>query len=358
MRYFNNDYNEVCHPAILKALVENAGAQMPGYSADSLCAEAAELIRQKCDAPNAAVHFLVGGTQTNLTVIAASLRPHQGVIAAESGHINVHETGAIEATGHKVILLPSKDGKVDPALAEKIIDSQSLSMDAEHIVQPKMIYISNPTEYGTLYSLAELKALRELCKEKGLYLFVDGARMGYGLAAKGNDITLADYAKYTDAFYIGGTKVGAMFGEAVVISNPAIAEDFRYLMKQRGGMLAKGWLLGLQFKTLFENDLYFEISAHANKMADKIRKCLEDWNPSLLGSTNQVFVTLPDELLDELGKDFTFATWEKANKHMTTVRFCTSWATKEEDVDALCEKISKLSYAITLKAFERGETVG
>ena len=345
MRYFNNDYNEVCHPAILKAIAENAGVQMPGYSADSYCAEAAELIRQKCDAPNAAVHFLVGGTQTNLTVIAASLRPHQGVIAAESGHINVHETGAIEATGHKVIILPSQDGKVDPKLAEKIINSQSLSMDAEHIVQPKMIYISNPTEYGTLYSLAELKELYDLCKAKGLYLFVDGARMGYGLTAVGNDITLADYAKYSDAFYIGGTKVGAMFGEAVVISNTAIAEDFRYLMKQRGGMLAKGWLLGLQFKTLFENDLYLAISAHADKMADKIRKTLTDLGYELYlpGTTNQVFVTLPDKLLSELGKKFTFATWEKVDENHTTVRFCTSWATTDENVNALCMAFKRLT---------------
>ena len=345
MRYFNNDYNEVCHPAILSALAENAGVQMPGYSEDTCCREAAELIRKKCDAPNAAVHFLVGGTQTNLTVIAASLRPHQGVIAAESGHINVHETGAIEATGHKVIILPSKDGKVDPALAVKVIESQSLSMDAEHIVQPKMIYISNPTEYGTLYSLAELKALSALCKEKGLFLFVDGARMGYGLAAKGNDITLADYAEYSDAFYIGGTKVGAMFGEAVVIPNPAIAEDFRYLMKQRGGMLAKGWLLGLQFKTLFENDLYFAISAHADQMADKLRKALTDLGYALYlpGTTNQVFVTLPDKLLNALGEEFTFAVWEKPDEKHTTVRFCTSWATTDENVDALCNALKNLS---------------
>ena len=345
MRFFNNDYNEVCHPEILRAFSENAGVQMPGYSADTYCSEAAALIRHECEAPDAAVHFLVGGTQTNLTVIAASLRPHQGVIAAESGHINVHETGAIEATGHKVITLPSEDGKVDPLLAAKVIESQSLSMDAEHIVQPKMIYISNPTEYGTLYSLAELKELFALCQEKGLYLFVDGARMGYGLAAKGNDITLADYAKYTDAFYIGGTKVGAMFGEAVVISNPAIAEDFRYLIKQRGGMLAKGWLLGLQFKTLFQEGLYYKISAHADQMADKIRKTLSDLGYELYlpGTTNQVFVTLPDKLLQELGKEFTYATWEKADEDHTTVRFCTSWATNDENVDALCKALSDLS---------------
>lgn len=345
MRYFNNDYNEICHPAILRAMTVNAAAQMPGYGTDDLCKEAVSLIRKKCCAPNAAVHFLVGGTQTNLTVIAASLRPHQGVIAAESGHICVHETGAIEATGHKVITVPSADGKVDPKLVRKVVEGQSLSMDAEHIVQPKLVYISNPTEYGTMYTLAELKALYSLCKDMGLYLFVDGARMGYGLAASGNDITLADYAKYTDAFYIGGTKVGAMFGEAVVIPNTSIAEDFRYLMKQRGGMLAKGWLLGLQFKVLFENDLYYEISAHADKLADKLRETLVSLGYELYlpNTTNQVFVTLPDQLLEKLGGEFTYAMWEKPDATHTVVRFCTSWATTEENLDALCDALKKLS---------------
>lgn len=344
MLYFNNDYNEICHPAVLKKLTELTSVQMPGYGMDTCCAKAAALIRQKCDAPDAAVHFLVGGTQTNLTVIAASLRPHQGVIAADSGHINVHETGAIEATGHKVITVPSKDGKVKPELAEAIVKSQSLSMDAEHIVQPKMVYISNPTEYGTLYSLAELQALSRMCKENGLYLFVDGARMGYGLASSENDITLADYAALCDAFYIGGTKCGAMFGEAVVITNPAIAEDFRYLMKQRGGMLAKGWLLGAQFEALFADDLYVTIAAHANALADKIRGTLKELGYELFlpGSTNQIFVTLPDAALAELAKDFVFATWEKADDTHTTVRFCTSWATTSENADALCAALEKL----------------
>lgn len=345
MRYFNNDYNEICHPAILQAMEKNATLQMPGYGTDALCNEAVTLIREKCSAPDAAVHFLVGGTQTNLTVIAAALRPHQGVIAAESGHICVHETGAIEATGHKVITVPSADGKVDPDLVQKIVENQSLSMDAEHIVQPKLVYISNPTEYGTLYNLAELKELYNLCKQMGLYLFVDGARMGYGLAAEGNDITLADYAKYTDAFYIGGTKVGAMFGEAVVIPNPSIADDFRYLMKQRGGMLAKGWLLGLQFMTLFENDLYFEISAHADKLADKLRETLISLGYELYlpNKTNQVFVTLPDKLLETLGQEFTYAMWGKPDESHSIVRFCTSWATSAENVDALCDALKKLS---------------
>ena len=338
MLYFNNDYNEICHPAVMKKLTEISALQMPGYSEDACCKSSAKLIREKCNAPDAVVHFLVGGTQTNLTVIAASLRPHQGVISADSGHINVHETGSIEATGHKVITVPSKDGKVNPALAEEIVKSQSLSMDAEHIVQPKMVYISNPTEYGTLYSLAELQALSRMCRANGLYLFVDGARMGYGLAASENDITLADYAALCDAFYIGGTKCGTMFGEAVVITNPSIAEDFRYLMKQRGGMLAKGWLLGAQFEALFADDLYMKIAEHANVLADKIRSTLKSigYELYLPGSTNQIFVTLPDEALEKLAKDFVFATWEKADDTHTTVRFCTSWATTPENADALC----------------------
>ena len=341
MLYFNNDYNEICHPGVLKKITESAGLQNPGYGTDDCCARAAEMIRKKCAAPDAAVHFLVGGTQTNLTVIAASLRPHQGVIAADSGHVNVHETGAIEATG----LVPAPDGKIRPEQVAKIVESQSLSMDAEHIVQPKMVYISNPTEYGTMYSLGELKALSDLCREKGLYLYVDGARMGYGLAAKGNDITLPDYANLCDAFYIGGTKVGAMFGETVVITNPSIAEDFRYLMKQRGGMMAKGWLLGLQFEALFEDDLYLRISAHADKMADRIRKTLSDlgYDLYLPGDTNQIFVTLPNSLLAELGKEFTYANWEKANEDSTTVRFCTNWATAQENVDKLCNALIRLT---------------
>lgn len=338
MLYFNNDYNEACHPDLLACLQFHAAIQMPGYGTDSCCQEAADLIRSLCNNNNLAVHFMVGGTQTNLTVISASLRPHQAVIGAESAHINVHETGAIEATGHKVILLSTKDGKITVDQIDGIVTSQSMSMDAEHIAQPKMVYISNPTEYGTTYNLAELEAISNYCKERGLLLYLDGARMGYALTASDNDITLADYARLCDAFYIGGTKVGALFGEAVVISNPAIAEDFRYLMKQHGGMLAKGWLLGLQFKTLFENDLYFTISAHANRMADRIREKLRDLGYPLyvIGTTNQIFAVLPNTLLKKLDKNFTYAMWESVDADHTTVRFCTSWSTKEENVAALC----------------------
>ena len=338
MVYFHNDYNQGCHPAVMDKLVALQNQQMNGYGTDTCCQAAADKIRAACRAENAAVHFLVGGTQTNLTVIAASLRPHQGVISADSGHINVHETGSIEATGHKVILVPEKDGKVRPERVEKIVLSQSLAMDAEHIVQPKMVYISNPTEYGTLYSLAELEELSRLCKKYRLYLFVDGARMGYGLTARDNDITLADYARLCDAFYISGTKCGAMFGEAVVISNPDIAEDFRYLMKQRGGMLAKGWLLGAQFDALFTDDLYMTVAAKANAMADQIRQTLDSLGYPLYmqGCTNQTFVTLPDTLLEKLSQSVTYAVWEKPDEGHTTVRFCTSWATTQEQVDFLC----------------------
>ena len=345
MIYFNNDYNEICHPDIFSHIQSALSEQMPGYSTDVHCALAADMIRKACAAENLAVHFLVGGTQTNLSVISAALRSYQGVIAADSGHINVHETGAIEATGHKVILAHTKDGKIAPEQVAKIVEFQRLSKDKEHIVQPKMLYISNPTEFGTLYTLDELTELSALCKKYGLFLFVDGARMGYGLAAENNDISLADYARLSDAFYIGGTKVGAMFGEAVVIPNPVIAEDFRYIMKQRGGMLAKGWLLGLQFEALFTDDLYLRISKHANKMADKIRHTLNALGYDLYvpGITNQVFVTLPDVLLSELSKDFTYAEWEKADAEHTVVRFCTSWATNERNVDALCSALVRLS---------------
>ena len=307
MLLFHNDYNEICHPRILQKLQEYAGKQMPGYGMDSSCSHAADLIRKHCNNDKLDIHFLVGGTQTNLTVIAAALRPHQAVICAESGHINVHETGAVEATGHKVIGLPSADGKIRVEQIDRAVMTQRYSPDAEHIAQPKMVYLSIPTELGTIYTLSELESISQYCKENGLFLFIDGARLGYGLAAADNDVTLADFARLCDVFYIGGTKVGAMFGEAVVISNPIIAEDFRYLIKQHGGMLAKGWLLGIQFEALFEDDLYYKISEHAVHLADQLRQTLHDlgYKPYVDGSTNQIFVILPNRLLDTLSEEFT-----------------------------------------------------
>ena len=345
MLLFHNDYNEICHPQVLEKMLSVKQDQMPGYSEDPCCASAAEKICRLCNNNNLDVHFLVGGTQTNLTVIAASLRPHQGVIGADTAHINVHETGAIEATGHKVIALDHIDGKITAAQVDAIVKEHYASGDAVHMVQPKMVYISNPTELGTIYYKNELEALSAVCKENGLYLFVDGARLGYGLAASDNDVTLEDLARLCDVFYIGGTKVGAMFGEAVVISNPQISEGFRYLIKQRGAMLAKGWLLGVQFDALMNNDLYFNISKKANCLADKIRATLKELGYTLQveTTTNQIFPILPDDLLEKLSNDFTFAEMGRVDDKHRTVRFCTSWATKPESVKALCETLKELS---------------
>lgn len=343
MRLFHNDYNEICHPLVLARLNQMQGMQMPGYGVDSISADAAQKIRAACNDTNLSVHFLVGGTQTNLTVISAALRPHHGVISADTGHINVHETGAIEATGHKVIALTSVDGKISAQQVIEVAQSHADDPDAEHTVRPKLVYISFPTEYGTIYSKKELEALSSACKRYGMYLFVDGARMGYGLAAADNDLTLSDFARLCDVFYIGGTKVGTMFGEAVVIANPAIAEDFRYLTKRHGGMLAKGWLTGAQFQTLFENDLYLEISAHANRMADRIRQSLEKAGIPLYinNNTNQIFPIMPDSVLAEIEKECTFVTMNRIDDTHCVARFCTSWASKEEDVAFLCSLIEK-----------------
>ena len=344
MHLFHNDYNEICHPAILQKMQEMAPMQMAGYGEDTCCKAAADRIRQLCDRQNVGVHFLVGGTQANLTVIAAALRPHQAALGAVSAHINVHETGAIEATGHKVVGLDSADGKITAQQVADAVDAHWADESHEHIPQPKLVYISHPTEFGTTYTLEELTELSRTCRKYGLYLFVDGARMGYGLMAEDSDVTLADLASLTDVFYIGGTKVGAMFGEAVVITNPLIDEDFRYLIKQRGGMLAKGWLLGIQFEALFENDLYFEISRHANRLANRIRAAFADKGFSFLveSKTNQIFVILPDSALEKLGKEFTYAYWSRVDKNHSAVRFCTSWATRQEDVDLLCAAIERL----------------
>ena len=345
MLYFNNDYAEGCHQSILDALVKTNMEQTLGYGEDDYCAAAREKIRKACGNDKLAVHFLVGGTQTNLTVIDAALRPHQGALCASSGHIHVHETGAVEATGHKVLALPSTDGKITARQVEQAVLAHRADGAFEHIVQPKLVYISNPTELGTLYTKQELEELSAVCQKLGLYLFLDGARLGYGLMAKGNDLTMADIARLCDVFYIGGTKVGALFGEAVVIRNPALAEDFRYIIKQHGGMLAKGRLLGVQFDALFTDDLYYKISAHADAMADRLRDTLAEIGAPLLvpGTTNQVFAILPDTLLEELAKTVTFSEQERVSDTHRAVRFCTSWATKAENVDTLCRKLKELA---------------
>ena len=346
MIYFHNDYAEGCHERVLRKLIETNMEQTPGYGTDRYCMEAAERIRTLCGRDDLDVHFLVGGTQANLTVIDAALRPHQAALGPVGAHINVHETGAVEATGHKVLNVPSSDGKITADQVRCVVEAHRTSDSFEHEAQPKLVYISNPTEYGTLYTLEELTKLSETCHELGLYLFLDGARLGYGLVAKGYDVTLRDIARLCDVFYIGGTKVGALFGEAVVIGNPAIGEDFRYLIKQHGGMLAKGRLLGVQFCALLEDDLYFEISRHAVQMADQIRQTLDRMGVSYLvpGITNQIFPILPDHLLDELGKNFMFTQIERVSDTHRAVRFCTSWASSKENVNALCAELTQLSH--------------
>lgn len=345
MYLFQCDYNMLCHPKILQRMNRSAQQPMLGYGNDDACARAADMIRKLCDDTSLSVHFLSGGTQTNLTVIAAALRPYQGVLAPASAHISEHETGAIEATGHKVLTLPATLGKIT---AQQIDDAVALHYiptgpGPEHTPQPKMVYISMSTEMGTLYSLEELEAIHSVCKRRNLYLYIDGARLGYALSAADNDVSLPDLARLCDAFYIGGTKQGAMFGEAVVIPNPQLAEDFRYMIKRQGGMLAKGWTMGLQFEVLLEDGLYFEIAAQANKKADRIRAALRKAGiPTPFASTtNQVFAIMTDEALEKLAKEFLFTEWERVDESHRMIRFCTSWATTDEQVDALCAWLEK-----------------
>lgn len=341
---FNSDYTEGCHPAILERLAETNMEQTPGYGEDAYCAAAADKIRALCAAPEAAVHFLVGGTQTNVTVISAALRHYQGVITASSGHINIHETGALEACGHKCLVIETPDGKLTAEQVAAYADDHRADESFEHMAQPKMVYISNPTELGTIYKKEELAALYKVCRERELYLFLDGARLGYGLASRENDMTFADIAALTDVFYIGGTKVGALFGEAVVITEEKLKQDFRYNIKQRGGMLAKGRLLGIQFLTLFEENRYQEISAHAARLADKLKDELIKIGIRFYidSPTNQQFPILPDAALLKLSETYTWAYQARVDETHSAVRFCTCWATKEEHVDALLADIRRL----------------
>lgn len=341
---FECDYTEGAHPQIMQRLMETNMEQTQGYGMDPHCQKARTYIKEACQAPDADVHFLVGGTQTNTTVIAATLRPYQGVIAAQTGHINVHETGAIEATGHKVLALPSADGTLTAEQIEEAVVAHFNDNDHEHIVQPGMVYISHPTENGTLYGKEQLEKISAVCKKYDLPLFVDGARMGYGLHSPKSELTLADFARLTDVFYIGGTKVGALFGEAVVITKESLKKDFRYCIKQRGGMLAKGRLLGIQFETLFENGLYDEISAYAVGLAMKIKDAFAAKGVSFLfdSYTNQQFPILNEQQYAYLKEKYAFCFWSKVDEEHSAVRFCTSWATSEGAVDALVREIETM----------------
>lgn len=344
MIFFECDYAEGAHPKILEKMIATNMEQTLGYSEDEYCNQARTLIKNVCSAPNSDVHFLVGGTQTNTTVISSILRPHQGVICAESGHINIHETGAIEARGHKVLPLPSFDGKISAQQIENYCSSHWEDVTHEHIVQPGMVYISFPTENGTIYSKSELQEVHNVCKKYELPLFVDGARLGYGLTAHDNDLTLQDFVKLTDVFYIGGTKVGALLGEAVVINNNALKKDFRYLIKQQGGLLAKGRIIGIQFCTLFTENLYFEIAEKANKLAMQIHNAFAKKGIDFLydSSTNQQFPILSNLEIEILEKKYLFGFWKRVDQEYAAVRFCTSWATQSEHICQLIEDIDRL----------------
>lgn len=337
MYQFQCDYSEGAHPMIMQRLMETNLEQTVGYGMDEYCEQAREAVKKAVGCEDADVHFLVGGTQANATVISSVLRPYQGVICADTGHINVHETGAIEHSGHKVLALPAEKGLLKAEQIRQAMEEHLAEDGPEHTVQPGMVYISFSSEVGTVYSLEQLKEISAVCREYGLPLFIDGARMGYGLAAEGGDVKLADIASLADVFYLGGTKQGALFGEAVVMVNDALKKDFRYNIKQNGGMLAKGRLLGIQFLTLFEDGLYFELSQHAVSLAMKIRDAFRAKGFAFMvdSPTNQQFPILDNETMERLSNDFRFSVWQKMDAGHTAVRFCTSWATRPEAVDAL-----------------------
>lgn len=342
MLHFDSDYMEGAHPEVMRRLMETNLEQTPGYGTDGYTLRAKKLIAEACGMPQARVYFLVGGTQTNATVIDGLLARHEGVLAAETGHINVHEAGAVEASGHKVLALPQHEGKVEAEAVKNYIETFYRDETYEHMVAPGMLYISHPTEYGTLYTLEELEALSRVCREAQIPLYLDGARLGYALAADGTDVTLPDIARLCDVFYIGGTKVGALFGEAVVITRPEWLKHFFPLVKQHGALLAKGRMLGVQFETLFTDRLYQRMGRHAIEMAMKLKEAFrrKGYKMYIDSPTNQQFVCMPNQEIDRLMKVATFELWGPRGEQETVVRFVTSWATREEDVDLLIASLS------------------
>ena len=338
MLFFENDYGEGAHEAVLKRLAETNGEQLSGYGTDPYCAAAREKIRAACECPEADVYFLVGGTQTNAVVISSLLRRYEGVLAAQTGHVSVHESGAIEFTGHKVLTLPQKEGKISAGCLRSWLQNFYDDESHEHMVFPGMVYISHPTEFGTLYTKRELEDLSSVCRQYQIPLYVDGARLGYGLASPASDISLGDLSRLVDVFYIGGTKVGALCGEAVVFPAGAPAH-FMTMVKQQGALLAKGRLLGIQFDALFTDGLYQKISENAIRTASRLQDAFleKGYELYLKSPTNQIFVVLENERMKELGRQAVFSFWEKRDETHTVVRFATSWATSEEDVKKLAE---------------------
>lgn len=341
---FNNDYNMAAHPSVLKAIAETSEQSYPGYGTDDFCALAADDIRKLTDSPDADVHFFVGATQANFVVSAAALRPIQSVICAETGHISRHETGSVENTGHKLLQLPAADGKITAEQIERCASEYYDGGEPEFLTEPKLVYISFPTEYGTLYSLSELKAIRKVCDKYSMYLFVDGARLGYGLGSSRNDVTPKDLAKLTDVFYFGGTKCGALFGEALVILNENLKPRFKSYMKQNGAVLAKGWLLGLQFHTLLKTGAYFKITKRADEQAMKIKEAFaaKGIPPFIESFTNQQFVILTEEQAEKLAEKYIFEPDGTLPDGRRVVRFCTAWSTPDSAVGELIKDIAEL----------------
>ena len=337
MLYFENDYSEGAHKKILQRLLETNMEHLPGYGSDPYCSSAKEKIRSICHCPQADVYFLCGGTQTNQIVICSMLRQYEGVLAAVTGHISTHEAGAIETTGHKVLSLPQKDGKIIPSSLETYLETFYSDENHEHMVFPGMVYLSHPTEYGTLYTKDEMTAISEICRKYTIPLYLDGARLITGLSSPENQLTFADIARLCDVFYIGGTKAGTLCGEAVVFPNHNAPSHFMTIVKQHGALLAKGRLLGIQFDALFTGRLYEEIGRTAIETASILKKGFQDKGYTLYNDspTNQIFVVLEDEKMEKLKKNVVFSFWEKADKTHTIVRFATSWATKKDDIQQL-----------------------
>lgn len=335
---FKNDYSEGCHPNILQALLQSNLEQEAGYGEDQYCLEAKELIREKIGHKDSAIYFVSGGTQANLIVISAILKPYQAAISASTGHVLNNETGAIEATGHKVLSIDTEDGKLRPSDIIPVLEGHS---NVPHQVMPKLVYISNSTELGTVYNSKELEDLSSFCKQNNLYLFMDGARLGHGLTAEISDLTLEKVAELTDVFYLGGTKNGALIGEAIVINNPLLQEDFAFNIKQKGAMLAKGRLLGIQFLELMKDDLYFDLARHANQQAMKIKNALQERGVSFLSDTytNQIFPILAHNLIEILSEKFEFYVWKKIDEESSAIRLITSWNTPDKGVEDFIEII-------------------
>ena len=330
MFYFTNDYSEGACNQILENLSKTNYTQTPGYGVDIFCKQAEKMIREVTGQSNADVHFITGGTPANVLAIT-TLRPYEAVICVETGHINTHETGAVEATGHKILQVPGKDGKISPEQIEEMV----LTHNDEHVVLPKMVFISNSTELGTIYTKDELIAISNVCKKHNLYLYMDGARLGTALVASGNDLTLKDIASLVDMFYIGGTKNGALLGEAMVIINDELKPNFRNLIKQHCSMLAKGRIMGIEFITLFENNLYFELAKNAVAMAQQLSNLFKENGIRLYteSPTNQIFPIMDNDLINRLSQNYGFETWCKYDDEHAVVRFVCSWATKQENID-------------------------